>query len=301
MSAPRFRSSRQRGVALITALLVAALVAALAMALAARTSLWLNQVQNRQDAAQARLIALGAIDLARLTLRDDARNNQVDHLQEAWAIPIPAINAETGRVGGRIIEMQGFFNLTNLVRNGKVSAQAVKGFERLLALQGLNPILADRLEAHLVQAMKAHHQAGLTFVFPYADLAGLAEIPGFDAATLARLQAVAVVLPEATRLNVNFASPDVLAAVMPALSAGEAASVVSQRAGHYHRTVKAFTEALPEALRSKVDSEACTVQSRYFLAEIDTWFGRVHLRHQALLARSGANMPDVVWVRRRYQ
>lgn len=293
-------SHRQHGIAIVTALLVAALVAALAMTLASRAGLWMNQVQNRQDHASAQLIAYGAIDLARLTLRDDARNNQVDHLQESWAIPIPAINAEEGKVGGRIIEMQGFFNLANLIRQGKVDAQAVTGLERLLAMLGLNPVLADRLKTRLTQEMDARKKAGVTFVFPYADIAGLAEIPGFDAATLERLKEVAVVLPEATSVNVNFASPEVLAATVPNLTTGEAASVVSRRSGSYYRSVKEFTDALPETLRGKVGSSDCTVQSRYFMAEIDAWFGRVQLRYQALLDRSGAGSPEVVWVRKTY-
>src|SRR5471032_2150623 len=140
---------RQRGVAIIIAVLVAALVAAISMTLASRTRLWLNQVQNRQDTASAQSIALSAIDLARLTLRDDARNNHVDHLQEPWATPIPAINAEEGRVAGRIIELQGRFNLTNLVSGGQVSASALAGVRRLFVNLGLSPTLADALEETL--------------------------------------------------------------------------------------------------------------------------------------------------------
>ncbi len=291
---------RQRGIAIITALLVSALVAALAMALATRTSLWMNQVQNRQDFASAQVIAFGAIELARLTLRDDGRNNQVDHLQEAWAIPIPAINAEEGKVGGRVIELQGFYNLANLVRNGQVDAAALKGFERLLAALGLNPALAGRLEMRLKQEIDLRKKAGEAAVFPFADMASLGEIAGFDLPMLERLQEFAVVLPETTSVNVNFAGPEVLMAVIPDLSSADAIRLVSERSGKYYRTLGEFTDALPDGVRGKFPADSCAVQSRYFLAEADAWFGRVQLRYQALLARTGGSSPEVVWMRRSY-
>lgn len=292
--------NKQCGVAIITALLVSALVATLAMTLASRSNLWLNQVQNRQDLSSAQVIAFGAIDLARLTLRDDARKNKVDHLQESWAMPIPAVNAEEGKVGGRIIEMQGFFNLANLVKGQEVNKQAVEGFGRLLASLGIDPALADKLENHLKPRVAMLVRAKAAQLFPYVDLAELGEISGFDAATLARLKQYVVILPESTAVNVNFASPEVLAAVTPALSVGDAGSVVSKRSGGHFATVDAFAEAVPKSSRGKLDLVAFSVQSRYFLVETDAWFGRVHLRYHALLARDGTASPSIVWVRRSY-
>ncbi len=289
---------RQLGVALITALLISAMVAALAITLVSRTNLWLNRAQNRQDAASAQLLVAGAIDLARLTLRDDARKNQVDHLQEAWTIPIPAINAEAGKVGGRIVELQGLFNLANLQTDSQVNAQWVKGFERLLANVGLNPGLAEALATALKQEIEARKKAGVTLAFPYGDLADLATIPGFDGVTLQKLKEVAVVLPQTTRLNINFAGPEVLSAVFTALTNSEAAQVVNQRSGTHFASINAFLQALPEAMRNKVSSSDCTVQSSFFMAEVDVAYGRVQMRYHALLQRSGSKTPDVIWVRR---
>ncbi len=292
--------ARQRGVAIITAVLVSALVAALSMTLASRTRLWLNQVQNRQDAASAQSIAFSAIDLARLTLRDDARNNHVDHLQEPWAIPIPAINAEEGRVAGRIVELQGHFNLANLVKDGKLDTLALAGLRRLFANLGLAPAGVDALEETLAKELAARRKAKVAVRFPYVDLADLARIPGFDPATLARLENFVVVLPEVSRVNVNFVGPEVLAAMLTDVSTGEAGSVIGRRAGSHFASLTDFSNAFPPALRGKLDQSVFTVESRYFLVETDAWFGRVHLRYQALLARSGSSLPELVWVRRAY-
>lgn len=294
-------AKNQQGVALITALLIAAMVAAMAMTLASRTNLWLNQTQNRQDYSSGQVIARGAIELARLTLRDDARNNQTDHLQESWTMPIPAVNAEEGKVGGRVIEMQGFFNLANLVTSaGEMDKTALEGFRRLLANIGLDPSLADKLENDLKPKAAMLARAKAAKLFPYVDLAELGEISGFDTATILRLQQYVVILPETTAVNVNFAGPEVLAAVTPELSVGDAGSIVSRRSGSHFKSVDEFVEAVPESLRGKLTRSAYTVQSTYFLVEADAWFGRVHLRYHALLARSSAANPSIVWMRRAY-
>ena len=291
---------RQRGIAIITALLVVAMVAALAMTLASRTGLWLNQVQNRQDFVSAQVIVRGAIDLARLTLRDDARKNQVDHLQEAWAMPIPAINVEEGRVAGRMIEMQGLFNLANLLKNGQLNLETLAGLKRLFPLLGVDPKLVDRLQDYLQQELERQAKAKVGPFFPFVDLAELVEVPGFDAAVMDRLKTALVVLPEPSSVNVNFVSPEVLAALTPGLTLSEAGSVISARSGTHFATVDAFAEALPAPIRASLKRGAYSVMSQYFLAEIDAWFGRVHVRFQALLARNGNQIPDVVWVRRVY-
>ena len=291
---------RQRGIAIITAVVVAAMVAALSMTLAGRTRFWINQVQNRQDAMSAQSMAFSALDLARLTLRDDVRKNQVDHLQEAWAMPIPAINVEEGRVAGRIIEMHSRFNLSNLVKNGKLDALALAGLRRLFLAQGLPSALIDKLESVLSTELSARNKAKVAAVFPYVDLSDLAVIPGFDPQVLAQLDSFAVVLPERSRINVNFVSPEMLSALLTDVSAGEAGAALGHRTGSYFSSVNEFRNSFAPELRGKIDDESFTVQGRFFMAEIETWFGRVHMRYQALLDRSGSDLPVVVWVRRAY-
>ena len=113
MSLPTSLPRKQRGIAVVTAILIAAMVASLAFALTARERQWLNQMENRNDLSAAQSAAFAAVDLARLTLRDDMRNSQVDHLLETWTVPVPPINVDEGQVAGRLVELQGRFNLFN--------------------------------------------------------------------------------------------------------------------------------------------------------------------------------------------
>ncbi len=301
---------QERGIALITAILIAALVAALAFALSARERLWLTQLANREDFAAAQSTALSAIDLARLTLRDDMRNNQVDHLLEAWTVPVPPINVEEGRVGGRLVELQGRLNLYTLQSDGKVNAAGLLALQRLLSTQNLPAEWAGKLAAAMAtqvalwqKTQKADASAAriTAKLLPMADLtelAGLAELSGADAQRLALIEPLTVFLPEAASVNVNFAPPEVLTAVTPGLSLKDAEALVNRRARTHFTSAQDFVNALPDNLRTSTRSAGYTVESQYFLSEADAWFGRAHVRLQALLYRQRARMPEILWVRR---
>ena len=296
---------RQRGIAVVTAILVAALVASLAFALTARERQWLNQMGNRNDLSAAQANAFAAVDLARLTLRDDMRSSQADHLLEAWTVPVPPIDIDEGKVGGRLSELQGRFNLFTLQSVGKVDERALAALQRLLAARGLPTAWAEKIAAAMTaQALQIELQASRTAsktrhkLLPIANLAELAALTGIDAAKLAALETLVVILPEASAVNVNFASPEVLMAVTPGLNTTEAEQLVSRRASAYFKSVAEFTAALPERLRTTAVSSAYTVESQYFLFEAQSWFGRAQVRLLALLYRQRNKMPEIVWVRR---
>ncbi|NDF65017.1 MAG: general secretion pathway protein GspK, partial [Betaproteobacteria bacterium] len=80
--------SRSRGMAMITALLIVALIATLAA-----TTLWqqwksLEVESAERQRQQSQWLLGGALDWARLVLREDARSGNLDHLAEPWALPL---------------------------------------------------------------------------------------------------------------------------------------------------------------------------------------------------------------------
>ena len=117
---------RQRGIALITAVLITALIAIIAVTMASEQQLDIRRTGNILDRAQAWQFALGMETIARLALRKDAENNKTDHRMEEWNKPVqfPAPDgAEGDMIGGRIEDLQGRFNLNNLV-DGKGNIDA---------------------------------------------------------------------------------------------------------------------------------------------------------------------------------
>src|SRR5450755_2208353 len=126
--------SRQAGAALLTAMIIVALVATLATSM-----IWQQwravQVEAAERArTQSAWILSGALDWARLILREDARNGNIDHLGEPWAVPLAEARLSTflavdksntddapdAFLSGAITAAQARYNLTNLVAGNRV-------------------------------------------------------------------------------------------------------------------------------------------------------------------------------------
>ncbi|MGQ5523419.1 type II secretion system minor pseudopilin GspK [Chitinimonas sp. PSY-7] len=302
--------SRQRGIAIITAVAVAALVAALAGAMAFRHSLWLHQVQNQNDLIQARGVARAAVDLCRLSLQDDARRNQFDSANDVWAIPIPNLPVEQGNAGGAIKDVQGLFNVNNLVREGQLDEPSLQAFKTLLEGQGLSPDLANAVLDWIDADSETRYPGGAEDLEYLAetpprraanrllfDLDELSQVRGFNSEIVKKLRPYMIALPKfGTKVNVNFAPPEVLAAVM-GVNMGIARKLVQQRTTKPFEKPEDVKAALPENVREAADK--VEVKTNYFLSDVDARFGRVTIAYRALLSRDADEVPRVVWLRRR--
>ncbi len=123
---------QQRGIALITVLSVLALVATLSTA----TLLWQQSAVQRTarilQASQG-LDYLSAMETwAEVVLLRDLRTSDTDSLQESWALSLMPLAVERGVISGQLEDMQGRFNLNNLLIDNVVQLQALARFRRLL-------------------------------------------------------------------------------------------------------------------------------------------------------------------------
>ncbi|QLI81080.1 type II secretion system minor pseudopilin GspK [Chitinibacter fontanus] len=289
--------SRQAGVAIIAVLMVAALVASVGGLLMLRQQRALQQLEIRKDTAEARAATWSVLQLVRLTLRDDARQGLPDHLLKPWAIPIPEMKVENGGLSGRLIELNGRFNLNNLLSpDGKIDELGLAAYRQLLLNLGLPAQLADALEAHWRQ------QQGKRAVVPQPllELNELAQLSGYNAAVLQTLEPYVVALPARSSMNVNFVSAEVLAAYLPKLGVSRAEQVLAKRRNKYFASTDEFLEQLPAELRAEVPRELWGVKSSFFWADMGARFGVVLLQHRALLDRSKSELPTVLWMRRVY-
>ena len=81
-----------------------------------------------------------AADILRQDLVDSPES---DHLGEQWAIELPPLPVDGGAIVGRLEDLQGRFNLNNLVgANGMENELARRQFERLLLSVDVDPALA---------------------------------------------------------------------------------------------------------------------------------------------------------------
>ncbi|WP_188703069.1 type II secretion system minor pseudopilin GspK [Silvimonas iriomotensis] len=313
MRQPRVTSAvRQRGIAILTAVGLAALVAALAAWIAWRQGLWFRQLENQMDQAEAMGVVRASINLARLTLKDDYRLNQIDHMLEPWNIPIPSIPVENGRAGGRVTEQNGLFNLNNLVSDtGQANDVEITACKKLFTSLSISPDLVNALvdwedaDSDTRNPGGAEDNEYLQATPPYraanqrlADFGSLNRVRGFTPDVINLLRPFVTVLPAQTAVNVNFASAEVLAAIVPGLSVTQAQAVVAKRAGSYYANTTDFINALPDSAKTTVVAADIAVQSTYFVNEVDVHFGRVSLRYAALLERKSTDIPRIVWLRR---
>jgi len=297
-----------RGAALVSALLVVALATTLATNMIWRQDLWLRQVETRRDLAQARMLAIAAIDWARAVLAEDARtSNQYDHPSEPWGTKVPQLPAEGGEVGGEMSDEQGKWNINNLLSAGKVSIDELEVFKRLLDLVQLSPELAIAVADWLDGPKEASPGGGedayyLGLTPPYRsanreidDVDDLLRVRGFDAASVLRLRPYVTALPGYNKVNINTADAIVIAAELPGLSSSEAAKIISNRDRIPFRDMTDFRNRLsiPQAL-STSDSARLDTKSRYFTANVHARYGQADLSCTALLDRL-TPWPEIIW------
>ncbi len=239
--------NQQRGVALITAILIMALITTLTFSLEWDNSLDLRRTyvsMYREEAIQA---AIGAESWVLGILRQDLDDSQTDHLGEIWASDIPPLPLESddiqGAVFGKIEDLQGRFNINNLIgQDGNVDQPSLEQFRRLLIALDVDVrfagIAADWLdvndEASFPDGAEDSIYTGI--VPPYrtanqilSSTSELAALEGMDKATMDTLLPHIVALPGHADINVNTATGPVLQSLDENITTADVERLLSER------------------------------------------------------------------------
>ena len=319
MRAPRLAKARQRGVAVVTALLLTTLAITVVASLFWQQQVQVRSIENQRLQLQKEWILRGALDWARLILREDAKYSSIDALDEPWAVPLSETRldqyVENGRPGdeadatlsGGIEDAQARFNLTNLAPNGSIVPENVQAFARLLSSLQLDPGLAAKTADFIrnttpvttgQQQQQAEGAQGRNQSSPALpmtqvdDLLAVAELSQDD---LERLRRFVVVLPRSTAVNINTASAEVLGAVAEGLSQGDAALLVNSRQSAHFRSIADVNSRVP-GLAAKVPANVFSVSTNFFFVNGQVRMSRAGLGVQALIERNGTKT-NVIWVR----
>jgi general secretion pathway protein K len=302
--------ARQHGAALLLAMLTVALVASVSAAAYWQQWRSLQLEQTARQRVQSIWLLTGALDWARLILREDARaSSNVDHLAEPWAVPLQETRlssflagreasvddiAADARLSGHIVDEQGKLNFRNLIETSgervEIDALERAGFGRLFAALGLPPAELVQLQQGLLAAYQPKPTPGAPLrPLRFEQLGAL----GLSPASLARLARHATWLPEPTLLNLNTASALALHASLPGLDLAQAQSLVAQRERRHFSAIDELRELAPEAGRH-LNAQRHGVTSRYFRVHGRLQLDDLLLEQVALVVRNGIRV-RVVW------
>jgi general secretion pathway protein K len=297
-------SSRRRnqGVALITAVLITAAIAIAAVAMAAQQTLDVRRTANVIDGDRSYVFALGVESWAMQILMRDRRNNQTDNLHEDWALQLPPIAVEGAVVSGHIEDMQGRFNLNNLIKDDKVSPLDMQRFQRLLTIVSLDPNLADAVvdwidpDSDVTQPAGAEDPQYLRADVPYraanhpfVSISELLLVQGFTVDDYHMIEPYISALPGRTAINVNTTSKEILMSLANNISEDDAQQLIDGRGDNGYANLDAFLQSKALAGRG-VKEEGLSVSTDYFLLDAATKFGRSRTHLYSLLARSNTGI-----------
>jgi general secretion pathway protein K len=297
------RSHAQRGVALITAVLMVALATMLAVDVGYRGFLDQRRTGTLFALDQGYEIALGAEAWAADFLKQDMQDSQTDHFGEVWARPLPPLPIDGGTVEGRLEDMQGRFNLNNLIHtDGTPNPTAVKQFERILAMleiepnwatamadwidQDTQPGFPDGAEDSVYTGMDPPHLAAN---MPITRVSELLVLPGFGPERYAKLRPFVSALPVGTPLNVCTAPGVVLDSLSE--DAREFSlnpeDLGNRRKNACFPTLEDLRGSLGDAAYTEL-KDSLTESSAYFRATVWVTIGTTQFTLYSLLARGGA-------------
>lgn len=323
----RLSMARQCGAAILTAMLTVVLVASLASA-----TLWQQWRGVEVEAAersrtQSAWVLVGALDWARLILREDGRKGGADHLAEPWAVPLAqarlstflaadrsdALAAEemqSAFLSGQIVDLQSRLNVTNLLSNGVVDAASQLAFERLFQVLNLPEVELQTMVVLLSQAQQAKgappgsaaNNSNATGNTNAADatlmpqtLEQLAWV-GLSAPTLARLRPFITVLPVSTPVNLNTAAAEVIFASVNDLEMADANRLVQARTTRHFTTLTQAADAMGQAPAALTESRH-SVNTRFFEVQGTLRLEQVQVQEQSVVQRDGLNV-KTLWRQR---
>ena len=287
----------QNGVALITVLLIFSMAAVLSTSILTKLNTQIQVTSSSLNLAQAYQYARGAESFAVAILGEDTEL-QVDHLNEAWAMPLDAFKIDNGMLEMYIVDMQSLFNLNGLVKDKNTPVDEIyRGFTELLTYLKLpkslasasldwidNDFVASGIDGaednHYLSKNPAYRSANQNFI----DNSELMLLPEIDAANYRQLNVYVSSLPYATQVNVNTANILTLMTLSDLLDESKAKRIVDARIKAPFESVNDFIQ-LPELAGIKLSEDNLSVASEFYTVYAKVTYAEVVFRFSSLLQR----------------
>jgi general secretion pathway protein K len=285
---------QQRGIALLIALLTVVLAAVLIAGLLDRGELAFARTRNTLRSEQAEAYADGLEAYAARVLIKDAEDTG-DTNADIWAMPLPPQTVPGGAIRASMRDLNGCFNLNNLLLQARGGTTWAKMFTRLLDVLGLDRSVLGSVQDWL-GAPGAPDDVNTTDAFylaqpvPYrsaqrafAHVSELRLVRGVTSEVYARLAPYVCALPPGTPINVNTASVPVLRTLGPGISEAVAESLWQNGKARWTGN---FRQEWSNVAVDATEDKAGAVSS-YFLARSEIDLDGVLLTFFSVIQRGG--------------
>jgi general secretion pathway protein K len=299
---PAATHATQGGAALLTAMIIVALVVTLAASMVWQQWRAVQVEVAERSRAQSAWILSGALDWARLILREDARNDRPTWLGEPMFTQLAEARLSTflaadkdntddapeAFLSGRITDAQARYNVRNLVRDSSVQNDEVAKLKQLCSTAGVDPEVAATLATALNAALVI--AANNTNIDAPLLPQTLAQLPwlGVDARAVQRLVPYVVLLPIRTPVNVNTASREVLAAAIKGLDLASAERLVQMRQRAAFKSLQDVEAQVPRL--APLDPLQLSVKSNFFEVQGKLRLSDRVLERVSLVERRGVDV-----------
>ncbi|MFT6311162.1 MAG: general secretion pathway protein K [Porticoccus sp.] len=317
---------KQAGLALISIMVMVTLMTILLSGIFYRHQLDIVRAIRVISGEQAMLLALSTESWALNVFVED--DNEVDHLDEDWARKIPVLPIEGGTVTGKIIDLQGRFNLNNFTdyessKTWQEDSQDINGtnliaiYMRLLESLELDADLAkaavivDWIDSNselissdgaeddeYYRLDKAYVAANAMMVEPEE----LALLRGYQINDVMTLADSISALPAQTLLNINTADKRLLMALHQDIDEAAADEIIDQRPfeklDEFYATVDGLLNSTVSAkvlLSALVDKK-----SRYYVMQADVRLGDVRIQLDSYIERNDDGQAAVLFRRMQF-
>ena len=300
------RLKSQTGIALLLAIMIVAIVSIISVNMLTQRQLQIYRTSNlyfREQAYQFSLsverwgISVLTQDFEKSKKENGKNNVQYDSHEDVWNTALVAFDVDQATITGVIFDLQGRFNLNNLVVKGKVNVKWLESYKRLLESLDLPLSLAAALVDWIDENEQPTGNDGVEDIYyialeqpyraanqPLAHVSELLLIKGYTLDVINVLKPYVFVMAEETAVNVNNSSSHVLQAVLPGITASQAASIVD---GIIISPFKQIEDLMkdPNLDDKAVEMSQIGVSSNYFAVNSYVQIDKTQLSLQSIINR----------------
>ena len=278
-------------------LLVVALVTIIATGIASKQNISIRRTQNLLYNEQTYMYLLGAEDWAKNILAQDYKDNKTDSFNDDWATELPPIPVDGGSIQGKVEDLQGRFNINNLLKASNPDQENIKVFRNLLVENDINDKLTDAVVDWLDSDLESTVPDGaedsdyLNNALPsrtanrlMVSASELSIVKGFNNKQYNKIAPFIVALPESTPINVNTANAMQVSMLSNQVSLTEAEDIIKKRDKSGYKTVEEFM-ALDSVKGKNINKDLVSVNSQYYLLKARSNIGNIRSELYSILYR----------------